>query len=149
MWGDTQFWDTLQNVGITAIHTNPVQRAGAIDGRNFTPTIDGWFDRISLDLDPVFGTEDEFKQMVQNASQHGALIGGDLVPLHTGLGADFRLAERAYLDYPGLYDMVEIPENLWNILPAVSDPNGTALVPVDVAISLRARASSPAASTRS
>jgi trehalose synthase len=32
-----------------------------------------------------------------------------------------------------MYDMVEIPQNLWSMLPAVSDPNGTALVPVPVA----------------
>ena len=136
-WADNALWDTLQSIGIELLHTDPIERGGGVSGTTFTPTIDGWFDRISLDLDPVFGTETEFKQLTQNASQHGALIGGDLVPLHTGLGADFRLAERAYLDYPGMYDMVEIPQNLWNILPAVSDPNGTALVPVDVATQLK------------
>jgi len=41
------------------------------------------------------------------------------------------------MDYPGMYDMVEIPQNLWNILPAVSDPNGSALVSVDVATQLK------------
>jgi trehalose synthase len=137
LWGDTQFWDTLQNVGITAIHTNPVQRAGGIDGRNFTPTIDGWFDRISLDVDRQFGTEDEYKQMVKTAADHGAIVGSDLVPLHTGLGADFLLAERAYKQYPGMYSMVEIPQNLWNLLPTVPNPPGHELLPVDAAVQLR------------
>lgn len=137
LWGDTQFWDTLQNVGITAIHTNPIQRAGGIDGRNFTPTIDGWFDRISLDIDGQFGTEDEYKQMVKTAGDHGAIIGSDLVPLHTGLGADFLLAERSYKEYPGMYSMVEIPQNLWNLLPTVHNPPGHELLPVDAAIQLR------------
>jgi trehalose synthase len=138
-WGDPAFWDALQSIGIELLHTDPIERGGGVQGTTFTPTIDGWFDRISLDLDPVFGTETEFKQLVQNASQHGALIGGDLVPLHTGFGADFRLAERAYMDYPGMYDMVEIPQNLWNILPPVSDPNVTALVSVDVATQLKSQ----------
>jgi maltose alpha-D-glucosyltransferase/alpha-amylase len=137
LWGDTQFWDTLQNVGITAIHTNPVQRAGGIDGRNFTPTIDGWFDRISLDVDRQFGTEDEYKEMVKTAADHGAIIGSDLVPLHTGLGADFLLAERAYKQYPGMYSMVEIPQHLWNLLPTVPNPPGHELLPVDAAVQLR------------
>ncbi|HEY4051546.1 MAG TPA: hypothetical protein VGM27_32200 [Acidobacteriaceae bacterium] len=136
-WSDSAEWDALQSVGIELLHTDPIERAGGISGTSFTPTIDGWFDRISLDLDPVFGTENEFKQLVQNASQHNAIIGGDLVPLHTGLGADFRLAERGYQDYPGMYDMVEIPQNLWNLLPTVSDPNGTALVPVPQAQQLK------------
>jgi trehalose synthase len=137
LWGDTQFWDTMKDVGIEAIHTNPIQRAGGITGTNFTPTIDGWFDRIALDIDPQFGTEDEYKQMVKVAGDHGAIVGSDLVPLHTGLGADFLLAERAFKDYPGMYTMVEIPPQLWNLLPKVSDPWGHELLPVDAAVQLK------------
>ena len=137
LWGDPQFWDALQNIGIQAIHTNPIQRAGGIQGTNFTPTIDGWFDRIGLDIDPQFGTEDEYKNMVKVAGQHGAIVGSDLVPLHTGMGADFLLAERNYKDYPGMYTMVEIPQELWGLLPQVTDPSGTALLPVPAAQQLK------------
>jgi trehalose synthase len=136
-WALPQYWDTLQTVGITAQHTNPVQRAGGISGTTFTPTIDGWFDRISLEIDPQFGTENDYTQMVTVAGQRGAIIASDLVPLHTGLGADFRLAERAYKDYPGMYTMVEIPQNLWNLLPNVTDPWGHDFVSVDSAVTLR------------
>jgi len=123
-WGDPALWDALQSIGIELlilIQSNAeAESQGHVhsDHRRLVR-------RISLDLDPVFGTETEFKQLVQMLAARGA-IGGDLVPLHTGLGADFRLAERAYMDYPGMYDMVEIPQNLWNISPAVSDPNGSA-----------------------
>jgi maltose alpha-D-glucosyltransferase/alpha-amylase len=137
LWSDTQYWDTLQSIGIEAQHTNPIQIAGGITGTTFTPTIDGWFDRISLNIDPQFGTEDEYKQMVKVAGDRGAIIASDLVPLHTGLGADFRLAERAYKDYPGMYTMVEIPRALWNLLPPVSDPWGSELLPVDAAVQLK------------
>jgi len=137
LWGDTQFWDAMKEVGITAIHTNPIQRAGGMQGKDFTPTTDGWFDRISLEVDPAFGTEDEYKQMVKVAQDHGAIVGSDLVPLHTGLGADFLLAERAYKQYPGMYTMVEIPQNLWNLLPKVSAESGHDLVPVDAAVQLK------------
>jgi len=75
--------------------------------------------------------------MVSVSGQHGAIIGSDLVPLHTGLGADFRLAERAYLDYPGMYTMVSIPKNLWSLLPPVSDPWGSALLPIPQAVQLK------------
>ncbi len=136
-FGSTQYWDDLANVGIQSQHLDPMERAGGITGTMFTPTIDGWFDRIALDLDPTFGTENEFKQMVSVAGQHGAIIGHDLVPLHTGLGGDFRLAERAFQDYPGMYTMVEIPQSLWNLLPAVSDPWGHELLPVPAAQQLK------------
>ena len=54
-WADSALWDDLQSVGIQLLHTDPIERAGGIEGTNYTQTIDGWFDRISLDLDPVFG----------------------------------------------------------------------------------------------
>jgi hypothetical protein len=111
-------------------HTDPVERAGGICGTTFTPTTDGWFDRISLDLDPQFGTEAEFKQMFSLAEQHGAIIGSDLVPVHSGLGSDFQLAQMAYQDYPGLYSMVEIAQSDWGLLPTVSEPCQTALLPM-------------------
>ena len=38
------------------------------------------------------------------------MIIGDLVPAHTGKGADFRLAEMAFQNYEGMYTMIEIPE---------------------------------------
>ena len=49
-----------------------------------------------------------------------------IVPGHTGKGADWLLAERAYQDYPGLYDMVSIPRSDWNLLPPM--PPGRAAV---------------------
>lgn len=136
-WADPQFWDTLRDVGVDLIHTNPVKRAGGIREQTFTPTIDGWFDRISLQIDPQLGTEEEFRRMVAVAGERGATVAEDLVPLHTGLGADFRLAERAYLDYPGMYTMAQIAPEDWPILPAVEDPWGTALVPREAALQLR------------
>lgn len=39
----------------------------------------------------------------------------DIVPGHTGKGADFRLAEMKVGDYPGIYHMVEIPRDKWDL----------------------------------
>lgn len=118
-WANTELWEALEQIGIELLHTGPIKRAGGIRGREYTPTIDGWFDPISLEIDPDLGTDEEYRAMVRVAAKHGGLIAGDLVPLHTGVGADFRLAERAYKDYPGMYTMVEIREEDWNLLPAV------------------------------
>ena len=136
-WADPQFWTANREVGIELLHTNPTQRAGGTRDREFTPTIDGWFDRSGLDTAPELGTDEEFSQMVANAGQQGAIIAGDLVPLHSGLGPDFRLAELAYKDYPGLYNIVEIQQQDWGLLPPVNDPWGTALVERGPAMQLR------------
>jgi maltose alpha-D-glucosyltransferase/alpha-amylase len=128
-WSDPKFWDVMRDIGVELLHTNPVQRAGGLtDDGQYTPTIDGWFDRVSLEIDPQLGTEQEYRDMVQVAAEHGASIGGDLVPLHTGLGADFQLATKAYKDYPGVYSMVEINQADWSTLPAVPANARTALV---------------------
>jgi trehalose synthase len=132
-WADPALWDTLRDVGVDLLHTGPVQRAGGVrpanGGWEFTPTLDGWFDRISLDLDPVLGTEADYARLVETAARRKGSIAGDLVPLHTGLGPDFQLALRDYRDYPGMYTVVEVRREDWGLLPAVTDPAGVALVP--------------------
>jgi trehalose synthase len=117
--GDPELWRLFREIGITAVHTGPMKRAGGIRGYEFTATIDGNFDRISTEIDPAFGTEDEYRSMVRHARDNGVVVIGDIIPGHSGKGADFRLAERRYGDYPGLYHMVEIAAKDWNLLPAV------------------------------
>jgi trehalose synthase len=117
--GDAGLWTTFQVIGIEAVHTGPVKRAGGISGWDATPSIDGQFDRISTAIDEVFGTEEEFRRLCQVASTHGATVIDDIVPGHTGKGADFRLAEMNVGDYPGIYHMVQIPPQDWHLLPEV------------------------------
>ena len=105
---DEEMWKAFAEIGIEAIHTGPVKRAGGISGWQQTPSVDGHFDRISTQIDPAFGTEEEFRKMCATANWYGGTIIDDIVPGHTGKGADFRLAEMKYADYPGIYHMVEI-----------------------------------------
>lgn len=135
-WGDAELWQALEKIGIELLHTGPVRQAGGIHERKNTPTIDGWFDPISLDLDPDLGTDEEYRQMVRTAAKHGGKIAGDLVPLHTGMGADFQLAQRAYKDYPGMYTMVEIRREDWRLLPDVEGPWKAVVVSKEAAESL-------------
>jgi trehalose synthase len=136
-WGEPELWQALEYIGIDLLHTGPVKRAGGIRERKYTRTIDGWFDPISIEIDPDLGNDDEYRSMVKIAANHGGSIAGDLVPLHTGFGPDFRLAERAYRDYPGLYTMVEIKRQDWTLLPEVDGDFKAALVPKDAAEKLR------------
>ena len=119
--GAEDLWDAFAAIGVEAIHTGPVKLAGGISGWEHTPSVDGHFDRISMVIDPLFGTEDEFRAMCAAAAARGGTIIDDIVPGHTGKGADFRLAELAYRDWPGVYHMVSIPEEAWHLLPEVPE----------------------------
>src|SRR6266478_9909663 len=122
--GDPELWRAFRDIGIGGMHTGPMKRAGGIRGREYTPTVDGNFDRISSEIDPGFGTQEQYQAMVRHARDNSAVVIGDVIPGHSGKGADFRLAERGYGDYPGLYHMMEIRPTDWSLLPAV--PAGTA-----------------------
>ena len=127
--GDESLWEAFQTIGIQALHTGPMKQAGGLTGRRFTPTVDGHFDRIGLAIDPAFGTQDEFTAMSDAAKRHSALIIDDIIPGHTGKGADFRLAERNVADYPGLYHMVAIEPEDWPLLPTVPAGQDAANLP--------------------
>ncbi|MDX1888855.1 maltose alpha-D-glucosyltransferase [Mycolicibacterium sp. 050158] len=126
---DEDMWKAFAEIGIEGIHTGPVKRAGGISGWQYTPSVDGHFDRISTQIDPAFGTEDEFRKMCATANWYGGTIIDDVVPGHTGKGADFRLAEMKYADYPGIYHMVEIDPRDWHELPET--PPGVDSVNID------------------
>jgi trehalose synthase len=117
--GDETLWRAFEAIGINAVHTGPLKRAGGLFGREATPSIDGHFDRISTQIDDLFGTDHEFRRMCEVAAAHRGIVIDDIVPGHTGKGADFRLAEMKVGDYPGIYHMVEIPPEDWHLLPDV------------------------------
>ncbi|MHA4978980.1 maltose alpha-D-glucosyltransferase, partial [Pseudomonas extremorientalis] len=119
--GDEALWHALSKIGIQGIHNGPLKKSGGLNGMQHTPTIDGNFDRISFEIDPQLGTEAQLQALTRMAAAHNAVIIDDVIPSHTGKGADFRLAEMAYEDYPGLYHMVEIREEDWPLLPDVAE----------------------------
>lgn len=119
--GDPQLWSALSSIGVRGIHVGPTKRSGGIKDGAYTPTIDGNFDRIGFDIDPAFGTTEEFVAISRMAAAFNAIVIDDVIPSHTGKGADFRLAEMKVGSYPGLYHMVEIPEEEWSHLPDVPE----------------------------
>ena len=118
---DPALWQAFRTIGIDGIHTGPVKQAGGLNGRRLTPSIDGHFDRISMQVDSEFGTEDEFRRLCATATEYEGTVIDDIVPGHTGKGADFRLAEMGHGDYPGIYHMVSIAPDDWHLLPDVAD----------------------------
>jgi trehalose synthase len=135
--GDQELWQAFAAIGIQGIHTGPMKRAGGLQGTEYTPTIDGNFDRVSFDMDPAFGSQDEFVAMSRMAAAHNAIIVDDVIPAHTGKGADWRLAELGYRDYPGLYHMVAIREEDWALLPEVAEGRDAVNLPPAVVDQLK------------
>ena len=88
-------WKRLSEIGIQGLHTGPIKLSGGIRDRELTPSVDGNFDRISFDIDPLYGSEPELIQMSRMAAAHNAVTIDDLIPSHTGKGADFRLVDIA------------------------------------------------------
>jgi trehalose synthase len=119
--GDPQLWQAFAAIGVRGLHTGPMKLSGGIVGRRYTPTVDGNFDRISMQIDPAFGTQAEYLALTRTAREQNSLVIGDIIPGHTGKGADFRLAERRVGDYPGIFHMVEIAPADWGLLPAVPE----------------------------
>ena len=128
---DPALWQAFTRIGIDAVHTGPVKQAGGLDGWRQTPSVDGHFDRISMQVDPAFGTEEQFRMLCATAAEYDGTVIDDIVPGHTGKGADFRLAEMGHADYPGIYHMVAIAPEDWHLLPDV--PEGRDSVNLDPA----------------
>ncbi|HET7902649.1 MAG TPA: maltose alpha-D-glucosyltransferase, partial [Candidatus Nanopelagicales bacterium] len=124
--GDPALWDALARIGVRAMHTGPVKIAGGLTGWERTPTVDGHFDRISTAIDPTLGSADDYRMLTASAAAVGGTVIDDIIPGHTGKGADFRLAEMRYADYPGIYHMVEIAPEHWDLLPDVHEENDSA-----------------------
>ena len=118
---DKKLWNAFETIGINAVHTSPMKLAGGIVKKKYTPTVDGRFDRIAFKIDPALGTETDYLNIVNAATRHKAIIAGDIIPGHTGKGADFQLALRNYQDYPGIYDLIEIDQRDWHLLPKIDN----------------------------
>jgi trehalose synthase len=75
--------------------------------------------------------------MCEVAGEHDGTIIDDIVPGHTGKGADFRLAEMNYRDYPGIYHMIDIPESDWHLLPDVPPGEDSVNISPDAELALQ------------
>ncbi|MDR2124570.1 MAG: hypothetical protein LBP38_06295 [Desulfovibrio sp.] len=125
-------WAVLREIGASGLYVAPIQGSGFLwaRGRKGTDTGD---DVVQYDFSRTAGTESQYKRLMQNAVGNNVLIGSDLVPAATGLGPDFFLALRGVREYPGIYCMVEIPDEDWKLLPEVNaEAEGAVLGPAQV-----------------
>jgi maltose alpha-D-glucosyltransferase/alpha-amylase len=115
MLGSEELWDYLREIGIQAVDLKGLKKGGVY--------------RTGLGLDPRWGTEAEWNRIALNAERKGILLIGESIGSNTGMAADFYLALKNYGEYPGLYQMVEIPEADWKWLPKIATGHAMANIP--------------------
>lgn len=86
----------LENAGVTVAWLSPIYTS---------PQVDAGYDICDFkDVDPVFGTLDDFDQLVGNASEYGIKIVMDLVPNHSSNKHEwFLLSENRTAGYENYY----------------------------------------------
>ncbi len=113
-------WAALREVGARGMYVAPVGGAGGIWAKTEGTGHSGR-DVVQYDFSQAAGDEGKYRRLISGATERSSLIGSDLVPAATGLGPDFFLAARNLREYPGAYCMVEVPKELWNLLPPSED----------------------------
>jgi glycosidase len=79
LWGLRSKLGYLRRLGVTALWVSPVFRQVA-----FEPSYHGYGIQNFLDVDPHFGTREEFRDFVQEAHAEGIYVILDIIAHHTG-----------------------------------------------------------------
>lgn len=110
----------LKKAQISGLYLYPNKNAGFENVYSFENT-EGAEQRspVSLSISTDIGTEKEYYALGANAVQ----AAGNILPLSLGAGSDFLLALRNVREYAGLFMMLEIPKELWSVLPAQTNEN--------------------------
>jgi len=122
MLGSKKLWDALQELGVQGLDPGPLQLQGKMEHGC------GVDAPISLQIDPLLGTKEQYQSLVQVAKDHNGILIGSVIPGHTGKGPDFLLALKNYQDYPGLYHLIEIDGADWELLPKITDQQNVNLL---------------------
>lgn len=110
----------LKTAQIAGLYFYPTKNASFEDVYdNSTEQRSKQYSPISLTLSKDIGSEKEFIQL----GLQQMYTAGNVLPASLGIGADFLLALHGVREYPGLFMMVEVPKQLWYVLPAADKQN--------------------------
>jgi trehalose synthase len=125
---DSLLWGGMEDIGFRAMHAASTHRTGEIRGTVVEPSPPGVAAEVSLGVAPSLGGEQAYAALAGTAARHHGVLVGDILSWRTGKGADFRLAELGFQDYPDLYRMVAVEKSDWGLLPDV--PKGAESAPL-------------------
>lgn len=107
----------LAQLGIGGLYVAPTGERGDIWQE--APRI-GTADNVTaLHFDRAVGSDEDLERLRERLEASGIQLGGELPPAATGLGPDFILQARRAPRFDGLYAMISVPRDLWNVLPGV------------------------------
>lgn len=110
----------LKDAQINGLYFYPSKSASFEDlYDNSTEKRSKQYSPTSLSLAKNIGTE---KDLLQLGLQQ-IYTAGNVLPASLGIGSDFLLALHGVREYPGLFMMVEVPKQLWHILPPADKQN--------------------------
>ncbi len=127
-------WKILNAHGIHGLYINPVLVSGRAWNNPGEDTGGEGHDAVGFSFADMAGTEDDYAALLKRANENNGILGFNIIPTATGIGPDFMLAGRDMREYPGLYALVEVGKDLWDILPPnLSEWQATPLTPAQVA----------------
>lgn len=115
--GDPATLRLIQQLGFGGLYLTPTAESAALwSGQRQGSLSAPGEDISSLNFAAHVGTDKLFGELAQSAGQY-LQFGSGLVPAAVGIGPDFFLAARNVREYPGTLMMVEVPKELWKLLP--------------------------------
>ena len=130
---EAALWKILNARGIHGLYINPALVSGKLWNDPGAELTGEASDAVGFTFADLAGSEDDYLALRNTANKNGGILGLNIVPMATGLGPDFILAGRNMRQYPGLYALVEVPKDFWNILPPnLSEWQATPLTPAQV-----------------
>ncbi len=127
-------WKILNERGIHGLYINPVLVSGRVWNNPGEDLSGEGHDAVGFSFADIAGTEDDYVALLKRANENNSILGFNIIPTATGIGPDFMLAGRDMREYPGLYALVEVGKDLWDILPPnLSEWQATPLTPAQVA----------------
>ncbi len=110
-------WKIMNQRGIHGMYINPTLVSGKIWNNPGAEFSGNGGDAVGFTFADIAGAEDSYAELLQTANRNGGILGMNIIPMATGLGPDFILAGRDMRQYPGLYALVEIDKDFWDLLP--------------------------------
>lgn len=111
-----EFWRPLHKAGIRGLFISPSGPSGAL-WRGSLANFSNGLDEVGFSFSDAAGKDEDYKALVAAANRNGCIAGLRMIASATGIGPDFFLAARGLRQYPGIYSMVEVPRELWPLLP--------------------------------
>ncbi|MDR2850790.1 MAG: hypothetical protein LBV65_01920 [Desulfovibrio sp.] len=115
-----EFTDFLLRTGFNGLFIAPAYERGDVWQKSEHGSSDGE-NATSLKFDSVLGDSANFDNLAEHMDNARIQMGGNLPAAATGLGPDFMLQARYAPRFNGIYAMISVPQNAWDMLPQTTD----------------------------